>query len=451
MNAKEIRGLNIKKLSTVLIVIEAILFVLSIICSIEVFIDHKKVDRITDDYIMIQSDIYSLQSASDWLSAKSRQYVMTENESFANVYFEEVNETKRRDNAVTNIKEMVSDIGYGATEHIEKALDKSNTLMIREVRAMALIASIQSDENKKLLPEEILTYQLDSQEQELAVQQKRVLAYSLVFGEGYSTEKLSIRDSVDDATEELLGEIGAYKAKCSIRYRISFVFLMILLALSAITFIVIATCLFRFVLRPLTISIEAIQSEKLIPYCNSYELNYLATTYNAVYEENATTRLHLKSKAERDELTGLLNRSAFNNLVEFYKHATEELAFLIIDVDKFKNVNDTYGHAVGDAALQKVASLLEECFRSNDFPIRYGGDEFVVIMTEISEEQKGVIERKINYINGELQKPSGEIPKLSISVGIAFSKHGFGDDLFEKADAALYTTKENGRCGYTFS
>lgn len=211
--------------------------------------------------------------------------------------------------------------------------------------------------------------------------------------------------------------------------------------------------MFSFVLKPLTVSITAIQNEKLIPYSSSYELNYLAETYNMVYEENATTRLHLKSKAERDELTGLLNRSTFNDLVEFYKHAKEQLAFLIIDVDKFKTVNDTYGHAIGDAALKRVAALLEECFRSNDFPIRYGGDEFVVIMTELSKEQKGVIERKINCINTSLQNISeeDEIPKLSISVGTAVSEYGFCDELFEKADEALYKIKKNGRCGYTFA
>jgi len=73
-------------------------------------------------------------------------------------------------------------------------------------------------------------------------------------------------------------------------------------------------------------------------------------------------------------------------------------------------------------------------------------------MTEISSEQKGVIERKLKYINNSLQSiVDDEIPKLSVSVGVAISEHGFSDDLFEKADSALYKTKEKGRCGYTFA
>ena len=71
MNSKTIKGINIKKLSSVLIFIEIIIFFMAIIMSIQVYINHKNVDRITDDYIGIQSDIYSLQLASDLMSAKS--------------------------------------------------------------------------------------------------------------------------------------------------------------------------------------------------------------------------------------------------------------------------------------------------------------------------------------------------------------------------------------------
>ena len=450
MNDKSIRGINIKRLSTVLIFLEIILFLLSIIMSVQVYESHKDVERITDDYIGIQSDIYSLQSASDLMSAKSRQYVMTGGISFAYEYFKEVNETKRRDNAVSNIKERISDVGYGAAEPIEKALSKSNALMDKEIHAMALIASL--DNNYEYYPEELKENVLTEDELKLSTTEKKDKAYSLVFGDGYSFEKLSIRESVDEATTNLLGEVGEYKALVARRYGRSFSTLMVLLALSAANFIVIAICLFRLVLRPLDLSISAIQEEKTIPLCRSYELNYLAVTYNLAYEQNASTRLHLKNKAERDELTGLLNRTAFNDLVEFYKNAPEKLAFLIIDVDNFKTVNDTYGHEIGDLALKKVATLLDECFRANDFPIRYGGDEFVVIMTELAHGQKGVIERKLKYINETLQIEDTEgIPKLSVSVGVAFSDNGFDDDLFKRADDALYQTKQRGRCGYTFA
>lgn len=450
MDANAVKGINIKKLSTVLIVIEAILFAISIIVSIHVYINHKNVDRITDDYIGIQSDIYSLQSASDLMSAKSRQYVMTGSIGFAYEYFKVVNDSQSREKAVENVKERMSDIGYMAAGPVEIALEKSNSLMRKEIHAMALIASL--DSNDEYFPDELTDFVLSDEELKLSEVEKKDKAYSLVFGDAYSFEKLSIRESVDEASTNLLGEVGEYKSLTAARYRFSFTALMILLFVSAFNFIVIAICLFKLVLDPLEMSINAIQEEKTIPLCRSYELNYLASTYNLSYEQNATTRLHLKNKAERDELTGLLNRAAFNDLVDFYRNVNEELAFLVMDVDHFKSVNDTYGHEIGDLALKKVASLLSECFRSNDFPVRYGGDEFVVIMTELTKEQKGVIERKLRYINDTLQvDDETDVPKLSVSVGVAFSMNGFSDDLFKKADEALYMTKQRGRCGYTFA
>ena len=168
MNDTAIKGINIEKLSFVLILIEIILFFLSIIMSIRVYDNHKNVDRITDDYIGIQSDIYSLQSASDLMSAKSRQYVMTGGISFAYEYFKEVNESQRRDKAVINIKERLSDVGHGATEPIEKALDKSNELMKKEIHAMALIASL--DNEKEYFPEELTKYKFSDEEMKLSTE-----------------------------------------------------------------------------------------------------------------------------------------------------------------------------------------------------------------------------------------------------------------------------------------
>lgn len=249
MNDNAIKGINIKKLSTVLILLEAVLFLVSIIMAIHVYVNHKNLDRITDDYIEIQNDIYSLQAASDLLSAKSRQYVMTGGISFAYEYFKEVNESQRRDKAVSSIKERISDIGHGATEPIENALAKSNALMEKEIHAMALIASL--DEKEEYFPDELKERRMSDEIQKLSTTEKKDKAYSLVFGDGYSFEKLSIRESVDKATTNLLGEIGEYKSLVSSRYRMSFTSLMILLFLSATNFIIIAVCLFRLVLQPL--------------------------------------------------------------------------------------------------------------------------------------------------------------------------------------------------------
>ena len=105
---------------------------------------------------------------------------------------------------------------------------------------------------------------------------------------------------------------------------------------------------------------------------------------------------------------------------------------------------------MGDQVLKWVAKLLEESFRATDYPARIGGDEFAVIMANVYEDQRFIIEAKIANINETLQNPSKGMPKVSLSVGGAFSKDGFTDDLYHKADLALYDVKEHGRCGCRF-
>jgi diguanylate cyclase (GGDEF)-like protein len=155
-------------------------------------------------------------------------------------------------------------------------------------------------------------------------------------------------------------------------------------------------------------------------------------------------------EAGHDTLTGLLNRAGYQNIGDELKNSNQPIALLVIDVDRFKEINDTYGHKVGDKALMRVATTLMQGFRSEDYVIRYAGDEFVVIMTNFSIMGKHVIAAKVDGINTLLQNPTEDTPKLSISVGIAFSDKGFDESLFVKADKALYSTKKNGRCGYSF-
>ena len=160
--------------------------------------------------------------------------------------------------------------------------------------------------------------------------------------------------------------------------------------------------------------------------------------------------MELAHEAEHDALTGLLNRGAFDKLTRYLQESIEPTALILLDVDNFKGVNDTYGHQIGDEALKRVSELLKEHFRSNDYPARTGGDEFAVIMTNISPKEKDIIRSKLTAVNDSLSKAEGNVPKLSLSAGIAFAQIGYKPQLYKMADEALYKTKENGKCGYTF-
>ncbi len=127
---------------------------------------------------------------------------------------------------------------------------------------------------------------------------------------------------------------------------------------------------------------------------------------------------------------------------------TRHIALILVDVDYFKTVNDTYGHAMGDRVLKRVAEVLRSSFRSVDILCRIGGDEFAVVMTRSNSSMGKLVMDKINRANYLLQHPKDDLPPVSLSVGVAFSdrKNPKGD-IFRDADAALYKVKEAGRNG----
>jgi diguanylate cyclase (GGDEF)-like protein len=172
----------------------------------------------------------------------------------------------------------------------------------------------------------------------------------------------------------------------------------------------------------------------------------VATTYNTVFEESRCKYERLNYGSTHDALTGLFNRKAYEAMRQDMDMTN--VALLVIDVDKFKSVNDTYGHDVGDLILQRVAEVLGYSFRSIDLLFRLGGDEFVVIMTHVDSSMRDEVKAKIDQANVMLQKPTDDLPPTSLSVGVAFAdrENGTGD-IFKDADTALYRVKEAGRCG----
>lgn len=187
----------------------------------------------------------------------------------------------------------------------------------------------------------------------------------------------------------------------------------------------------------------------MLSIIGSYEFKYLALTYNDIYRLNKVNESSLREKAEHDPLTGLANRDAFKNLQQLLDSDTPLVLFLI-DVDYFKGVNDTYGHQVGDQVLIKVAKALQKSFRSQDFVMRIGGDEFAAVITNITPEQRPVLEQKLDDIRSFLLNTDDGLPAVTLSIGAVYSDTGFSDDLYSQTDKVLYYVKEHGRNSYAF-
>ncbi len=163
---------------------------------------------------------------------------------------------------------------------------------------------------------------------------------------------------------------------------------------------------------------------------------------------DVTEERALKEQAEHDPMTGVLNRRGFEQILKSMEKEKKDFALILVDVDDFKSVNDTYGHEVGDAILKRVSKLLAEGFRSIDHVCRIGGDEFAVIMQDVTGDLGYTIEDKIGKINQQLATQEENLPAVSLSAGAAFmDRENPGESMFKDADLALYYVKEHGRNG----
>jgi diguanylate cyclase (GGDEF)-like protein len=164
-------------------------------------------------------------------------------------------------------------------------------------------------------------------------------------------------------------------------------------------------------------------------------------------------RHEMADRALRDALTGLGNRRAFDErLAEETARAERygtDLALAMIDLDDFKEVNDRYGHPIGDQLLVQVGHILVATLRNTDIPIRYGGDEFAIILPETSKTEAWVVAEKIRAALGELTLVAADGVRISTSGSIGIASYGAAADtsyaLLAAADAALYRAKRSGR------
>ncbi len=450
-NTGVLKGFRIQSLSLWLVAFTLIISVLIGIGIVQVMEDYYELAQRTREYVFAQEDARDLLFGSNYLTDQARLYAVTKDHDYAEAYFTEVHESRRRDLALEALEVHLRGRNEDALNTSKEAMELSNALMVLEIHSMKL-AALSAGEDMGSLAWEIQDYPLTEEELSWTAQQQADASIELVFGEEYRTMKGQIEAKMSDVTRSVIeicerdqAESEGTMKNALLRQSIYTVLVVILVIFSYIMIAVL-------ILRPIRIYVNCIKNNNFLEITGAYEFKYLAATYNNVYEMTMEQQNMLRKKAERDALTGLLNRQAFEQLKSQLRISSEPLAFLIIDVDVFKSINDNYGHDVGDQALIKVARLLDENFRKVDYVLRIGGDEFAVIMEKTGPDKKPIIRSKIEAINEILQHPEDEavFPKYSVSVGIAFSEKGFYDDLFQQTDQALYHTKENGRCGYTF-
>lgn len=156
----------------------------------------------------------------------------------------------------------------------------------------------------------------------------------------------------------------------------------------------------------------------------------------------------LKRLATTDILTGAYNRTLFDEIIgreiERVKRYRNPLSVIMLDVDNFKQVNDTFGHNAGDSVLKKIADIVRRVMRKVDYFMRWGGEEFLIISAETDREQAYTLAERIRKRIGKYK--FDHIEKITISCGVAeYRARDSENSLIKRADDAMYTAKRAGR------
>lgn len=440
------KNIHIKKYSSISMIVAGIFVAVFSFVSYFGFHYFEKVTTITEQCIISEEAARKMQQGSDILTEQVRLYVMTGQEKYLNGYFEEANVTKHRENALLVLRQNFENIDQ--LKDIEEAMEESNHLMIKELYAMKLTAIALNVENT---PADLANVIIDENDLALSAAQKISKAQKLVSDNEYQLVKEQISSNVNSCLEQLLAmakskqndTIDIFKGLYTKQAIAQFVLLLF--------FIFENFVIHKLVINPLNIYNENMKNDNVVPEIGAIELQSLAKTYNRVYKENLTNQELLHHEAEHDALSKLLNRSMFNKILLNYQKGATPFALMLLDVDYFKNFNDEFGHVMGDKIIQKVAEKLSEVFNETKLIFRIGGDEFAIIIPNVTNDDCGYISEKLNKLKQKLLSTDGNLLKVSMSIGITFKEDNTNEDeMFQNADRALYYVKAHGKSNYMF-
>ena len=411
MGAK--RKIEIRKVSCVGLWITLLLALAFVFLIIQGENEFFALNESTEQYIQAEKAVQQFEKGADYLTEQVRMYVMTGDTSYMDAYFVESNQVKSREKALDIFKNYFD--RTSSFSALKAALDSSLELMTTEYYAMRLVCEA-NDVLQSSWPDEIKAVELSKEDEKLSDDEKIEKAQHLVIEKTYQEMKDIIAEEVTNCEVKLIRQTRHYQGKTMTIFSSMYSKLQIGIVLMVLLMISSYVMMRRLIVKPLISYDESIKLGEILPVIGAVELQNLAVTYNEIYVANKET---------------------------------EKL--ILVDVDVFKAVNDTFGHGIGDQILRKVASVLKKQFRNIDYVCRIGGDEFAVIMVNSASDKRCTIQKKIEEANEELSNPTDSLPAVSLSVGVAFSdrKNPKGS-ISNDADAALYYIKEHGRhnCGF---
>ena len=437
-------GLSLKVTSSLMLVFSLVITAVLMFATIRAFLNFRSLEQSTDVYIDLEEHASQLMDASDYLTEQVQCYTVILDRKYLDNYFREAFVTQRREAAIDAIEEQLPD--SLALYELRDSMSHSLRLMNREYYAMKLVLIATEDTD---IPEVLQNIQLDEADAALDPEEQIELAVSMVHDSEYYFQKNEVRRNLNDCLDALRNRTFISQHGMESNARQALISVMIMILIQSISICAILWLHTHLGIRPVLKAVDHIRKDESLPIMGASEIRYLAGAYNVMYNAFKNSIVNLNYKASHDKLTGVYNRAGYDIIKNSVDMSSTVL--MIIDADKFKDINDNYGHEVGDKVLQKVASTLRKYYRSDDYVCRIGGDEFVVLMVHVPSDPHTLIETKIGMINCDLKNTDDGLPPVTLSVGVSFDDEGPDpDEMFRRADKALYYVKQNGRSGYCF-
>ena len=432
-------GLSLRQTFMVMLVVSLAITAALLITSYRTIKSFRSLSGAMDIYIDTQEAADRLLKASDYLTEQAQCYTVIGDRRHLENYFHETEIDRRRDKAIELMQERLPE--SAALTALKEAMQESIALMDREYYAMRLVLSAEEDSD---IPTALQDVTLTETDLALLPERKMERARVMMHDSGYYDQKELIRRHLDECVNELKNGTHDTQQKMEGRMRTDLVWMTVLIVVQSISLILMLWVTTSLGINPLLQAVEHIKHDQKLPITGAHEFRYLAGTYNNMYTVYKRSINNLSFKASHDELTGVYNRAGYDLIKKSVDLSTT--AFLLVDADHFKSINDTQGHEIGDKVLQKIAATLRQNFRSDDYVCRIGGDEFMVLMVHVNEGVRHLIENKVGQINTDLASTSDGLPPLSVSVGVSLcSDSNDPQERFHEADIALYYVKDHGR------
>ena len=405
----------------------------------------KRYDRtvISEKALMACSDAAdAFQQESDSLTFYVNSYLEEATEESLEGYFQIIESGERLAQL-----ERVQELGIDSSS-LEQAENASDQLTSWEIHALKL-AYLANGGDLSEAPEQIQTYELPETEEDLTQAEQMDAARKLVYGKEYNDFKRKIYTNLEEFKQKVVAGTREELMTQTDQAAILLHRQKGLILIENILVVCLALLLYRRVTLVVKKYIQKMSAGRKIDPNGTTELKYLAQAYNQSIEIQHKEQAMLRKMAEKDALTQVANR---RSLEEYITHKLEQEnthgAVVFFDVDGFKTINDTYGHDTGDELLKALVRCIEKNFRGDDLIGRFGGDEFILWIEDIAQENAEFIKARIDSINKTVLHLSGVDIPLSISAGITFCHTGEAyKEILRRADAALYEKKRNGKEG----